>query len=125
MVKMILSVSITLLLLIGLGIFEHHYVEKQFDEFREAVEILQEKTKNKTASSVDGKTVQTLWDDKKEKLHIIIPHNNIANVDNWISETIGLIETEHYEFALSKIQVLIDICEQIPDTYGISLENLF
>lgn len=125
MVKTIWTITLTIALLVGLGIFEHFFVKQQFNELESALYTLQEKVQEKTALKTDGETVRVLWNKEKEKLHMIIPHNNIAHIDNWLSEAIGLIETEHYELALSKIEVLIDICVQIPDTYGVSFENIF
>lgn len=125
MVKTLWTFSVTLVLLIGLGIFEHFFVAKQFDELETALVILYDKVENNSAKRADGETVRALWNREKQNLHIIIPHNNIAHIDNWLSEAIGLIETEHYDLALAKVEVLIDICEQIPATYGISFENIF
>lgn len=125
MVKIIRTVAVTFILLLSLSIFEHFFVKNQFNEFQQSLVILYDKIENGNAQKTDGETVQALWLNKKEKLHVIIPHNNISHVDNWLSETIGLIETKNYDLALSKVNVLIDSCRQIPDTYSLSFENIF
>ncbi len=125
MVKTLWTISVTLVLLVGLGIFEHFFVEKQFDELKTALYVLYDKIEDETAQTTDAESVKTLWNKEKENLHIIVPHTNIANIDYWLSEAIGLIETKKFDLALSKVVVLIDMCEQIPDTYGVSFENIF
>lgn len=41
-----------------------------------------------------------------------------------MGEAVSYIETKNFDDALSKIEVLITICEQIPQTYSVSLENI-
>ena len=40
MVKTLWTISVTIVLLVGLGIFEHFFVEKQFDELKTALYVL-------------------------------------------------------------------------------------
>ena len=84
-----------------------------------------DKTENKTASREDGYAVRALWDDKKSKLQIFVPHNDISYVDYWLSETCGLIYTGKYELALGKLEVLKEIVKHLPAAYNVRLENLF
>ena len=125
MVKIIWTTMATVILLIGLCIFEHFLVKNEFNEFENSLVILYEKIEDKTAKKIDGENVQKIWYNKKEKLHSIIPHNNIAHIVNWLSEAVNLIETKNYDFALSKIEVLIENCKQIPATYTLNFENIF
>lgn len=125
MVKTIISIIITACLIIFAAIFENFFVSRSFSKIETAVLTLQEKTEEKTATRNDALIVKTLWDTEKKKLHIVVPHNDISYVDYWLGEAISLVETQNYDDALSRIEVLYTICKQIPQTYKISFENVF
>ena len=67
---------------------------------------LYDKIEDETAQTTDAESVKTLWNKEKENLHVIVPHTNIANIDYWLSEAIGLIETKKFDLALSKVCLL-------------------
>ena len=125
MVKSICYTLAALALCAGLFIFTEWYVNKQFEEFTVALETLYDKTEEKTANREDGFAVRTLWEDKKSKLQIFVPHNDISYVDYWLNETCGLIYNSEYELALGKIEVLIQIAKNLPGAYNVRLENIF
>ncbi len=125
---MVKSISYTLAaiaLCVGLFIFYEWYLNKQFTEFSDAVETLYEKTENRTANREDGYAVKTMWADKKAKLNVFIPHNDISYVDYWLSEACGHIYAGDYEGALPKVEVLREISVNLPHAYSIRLENVF
>jgi hypothetical protein len=68
--------------------------------------------------------VQKSWVQKKKYLHIFIPHNEIKELDLWLSETIILVRDEKWSDALSKVEVLGELTEQIPKTFLIKIENI-
>ena len=125
MVKTMLSILITLGLLIGAAFFEQYFVDRQFDKFETALHSLDEKVRDETAVRGDAESVRTLWESEKKVLHVVIPHTDISYVDYWLSEAVSLIETENYTDAQSKIEVLLVLCRQIPQTYRITFENVF
>lgn len=125
MVKSIIYTVAAITLCLGLFIFTEWYVKKQFNEFSMAVDTLYEKVENKTANREDGFAVRTLWNDRKSKLHIFLPHNDISYIDYWLTEACGLIYNENYELALGKLEVLKEIARSLPDSYSITLENVF
>ncbi len=125
MVKTLLSIFITLGILIAAAYFEQLFVDKQFDKFETALQTLDKKTRAENATRTDAENVRILWENEKKILHIVIPHNDISYVDYWLSEAVSLIETKSYVDALSKIEVLLTICRQIPQTYRITFENVF
>lgn len=125
MVKAICYTITAILLCIGLFIFAEWYLGKQFDEFSEALDSLYTKIENETATREDGFAVRTLWEDKKTKLQILVPHNDISYIDYWLSEACGLLYNEKYDLALGKIEVLKEIAKNLPDAYSIRLENIF
>ncbi|MCH5147801.1 MAG: DUF4363 family protein [Clostridiales bacterium] len=125
MVKAISYTLAAIALCIGLFIFSEIYIKTQFNEFESALDTLYSKIEDRTATREDGTAVRTLWNDKKSKLQVLLPHNDISYVDYWISEACGLLYNGEYELALGKIEVLKEITKNLPDAYGISLENIF
>ena len=124
MVKTLLSIFISLALLVGAAVFENFYVRSQFDKFGDALSFLEDKTREQVATRGDAEVVRELWEEEKKNLHSVIPHNDISYIDYWMGEAVSYIETKNYDDALSKLEVLISICEQIPQTYSVSLENI-
>ena len=125
MVKSIIYTLTALALCIGLFIGVEIYVNKQFDEFGAALETLYKKVEDETANREDGYAVRKMWNDKKSKLHVFLPHNDISYIDYWLNEACGLIYNGEYALALGNIEVLIEIAGQLPDAYSLKLENIF
>mgnify|MGYP005795092205 FL=1 len=125
MVKTLLSLLISTLLLFGAAIGESYFVNRQFGRLDTALAALEEKVREENATRTDAETVQTLWNEEKRKLHAVIPHNDISYIDYWLGGAVSYIETKNYDDALSKVEVLITVCKQIPKTYSISFENVF
>ncbi len=125
MVKTLLSILISAALLLSAAIFEHFFVSSQFEKFSSSIGALEDKVRERKATPADTDIVRTLWDSEKKLLHIVIPHGDIAYIDYWLGEAAGCIETGDFDDALSKIEVLVVICEQIPQQYSVSLENIF
>ena len=124
MVKTLLSIFISLALLVGAAVFETFYVGAQFDKFGDALEALEIKVRDESATRGDAEAVRELWETEKKNLHSVIPHNDISYIDYWMGEAVSYIEPKNVDDALSKIEVLITICEQIPQTYSVSFENI-
>lgn len=125
MVKSLSSIAVAILLLLGAALFEWFFVSDNFDEFGEELQTLYQKTENETANGEDAKAVQTSWEERKESLHIWIPHNDISRIDDYMSETVRLVAEKEYTLALAKLEILIHLCECLPDTYRPALENVF
>lgn len=125
MVKTVLSILISAALLAGAAVGESIFIQKQFNKFENALTALEQKIRDEDANRDDAVSVKTLWDSEKKKLHAVIPHSDISYIDYWLGEAVSYTETKNYDDALSKIEVLLTICEQIPKTYSISFENVF
>lgn len=125
MVKSIVYTLAALLLCAGLFTFTEIYLHRQFDEFHRAVDTLYDKVEDGTANREDAYAVRELWLDKKSRLHVFIPHNDISYIDYWLNETCGLIYTGNYDLALGKVEVLREIAHALPDAYTVRLENVF
>ena len=125
MVKTIISTIVVAILLAVGSLYEHNFITRQFDELSTNLEILYEKIEEEEAIEDDVYAVQTAWLDKKRFLHIFIPHNEIKEIDLWLAEAVKLVKTEKWEEALSKVEVLKELSEQIPKTFKVSIENIF
>lgn len=124
MVKALIYTITAIALCVGLFIFTEWYVDKQFDDFSEAVDTLYDKVEKETANREDGFAVRTLWNDRKKNLQMFLPHNDISYIDYWLSEACGLIYNEEYDLALGKLEVLKEIAKNLPDSYTLKLENI-
>ncbi|MGN0823444.1 MAG: DUF4363 family protein [Candidatus Coproplasma sp.] len=125
MVRSIIYTIVAALLCVGFFIWTDLYISTQFGQFNQALNTLYDKVEDKTANREDAYAVRDMWADKKEKLHVFIPHNDISYVDYWLSEACSLIYKSEYDLALGKIEVLLEITKNLPDAYIIKLENVF
>jgi len=124
MKKSIIVMSIVALVLIGGAIYETNFVQRQFQELHAVFSELYVKVDEETAVYDDVIAVQNNWLDKKKYLHAFIPHNEIKEIDLWLSESAILVRDEKWSDALSKIEVLKELAEQIPKTFAVTWENI-
>ncbi len=124
MVKTIISILVVSCLLIVGSIYEHNFVNKQFDDLNKVLTVLYQKIDDETATQDDVYAVQKNWLNKKKSLHVFIPHNDIKEIDLWLSESATLVRDKEWKDAISKIEVLIELTEQIPKTFTLSWENV-
>jgi hypothetical protein len=124
MVKSITYTLTALLLSIAFFVWVDWYLQKECDNFYEAVNTLYEKTEEHSASREDACAVRALWQSKKQHLHIFVPHNDLTQMDYRLNEVCGFLYTEHYDEALSSLEVLREMAKNLPDSYNIKLENI-
>ena len=124
MVKSVCSFFCVLAIIIAGAAYENNFIVRQFEEFHAVAEQLYDKTEDHTAVRDDALALQNNWIEKKKYLHNFIPHTEIKEMDLWISEAVSLIGDEQWEDALSKVEVIIELAEQIPKTFEISIENI-
>ena len=125
MVKSIITVLVSALIFIGGSICEQVYLNNSFLNFRQRLIVVYEKTEDETITAYDVKSVQDLWIKNKKTLHVFISHNDIKELDMWISESLNYVKQKNYGEALDKIEVAIELTEQIPKGYLIRFENVF
>ncbi|MBO5737368.1 MAG: DUF4363 family protein [Clostridia bacterium] len=125
MIRTIASAIITLLLILGISIYDIHYVQNSFDVFHDALRTLKQKTELGTATYDDGLAVRAYWDTKKRVMHIWVPHTPLAEIDYQLDEAIGCLYTKDYAGAMPNIEVLLGLSENIPDSYTLSWGNIF
>lgn len=124
MVKTIISIITLSCVLLAGSIYENYFVNTKFNDFHQVLTVLYQKIDEQTATQDDVYAVQKNWLDKKKSLHVFIPHNDIKEVDLWLSESATLVRDEKWEDAISKIEVLLELSEQIPKTFKLSFENI-
>ena len=124
MVKTILSILISILILILAGIGEQIYLRKTFDNLHEDFTLAYMKIKDEKATPDDANAIRTRWIAQKKKLHFFISHNDIKEMDLWLSETVAYLKLGDIEEAVSKLEVAIHLTEQIPINYFIRFENI-
>ena len=125
MVKTLVSMLCVVAILFFATMFETNFINRQFGEFSIVVEQLYEKVDTQTATEDDVYAVQDNWLNKKKYLHAFIPHNEIKEMDLWLSESATLVRDEKWEDALSKLEVLKELAEQIPQSFRLSFANIF
>lgn len=124
MVKSVLSMICVFFILLFFGIYENIFITKNFSELNDVFTALYEKTENESANKEDVLSTQKNWHNKKKYLHAFIPHTEIKEIDLWLSEAVTFVDEKDYKEALSKLEVLIELTEQIPKTFAISFENI-
>ncbi len=124
MVKSAISIIVVSLILIAGTIYETNFVSRQFREFDAMLATLYEKVDDHTAVEDDVLAVQKNWIDKKMHLHVFVSHNEIKEIELWIAEAVTLVRNEQWEDAISKIEVLRELSEQLPKSFSISIENI-
>ncbi len=124
MVKSLVSMILVSIVLFAGSILESSYVKNQFEDFHSVLEILYEKVDDNSATKDDVYAVQNHWLEKKRILHAFIPHNEIKEIDLWLAETVTLVRDKEWNDAISKVEVLKELTEQIPKTFVLSWENI-
>lgn len=124
MVKTIISIICVAVILFAGAMFEDYFVHKQFNDFSVALDCLYDKIETEQATERDVLAVQDNWLKKKKNLHAFIPHTEIKEVDLWLSETITLVRDKEWADAISKVEVLRELAEQIPKTFEVSFQNV-
>ena len=125
MVKCITYTLTAVALCAAFFIFTDIYVKAQFGYLGDAADALYEKVERGEATQGDAEAVRTLWEDKKGKLHIFIPHNDIAQIDYCLGEAAGHIRDGQNGLALAKLEVVRHLAATLPQAYSVSLENVF
>ena len=124
MVKTLVSLICAFVVVTAGAIFEDYFVHKQFEDFSAVLDVLYEKIEDETATENDVLAAQNNWLLKKKNLHAFIPHTEIKEIDLWLSETVTLVRDEMWTDAISKVEVLKELAEQIPKTFELRAQNI-
>lgn len=124
MFKTIASIIITLGILIGISCYESRHIQTTFQAFDQALAALYNKTEAGEVTYEDGTAVEEFWENKKNTMHIWLPHTALLEIDYQLYEAVGYLYVRDYKSALPKIEILRGMCKNIPQSYRFSLENI-
>lgn len=125
MIKTLASIFVTAALIFGIAYYENHRIQTTFSAFEQTLIALRDKTESGEVTYEDGTAVETFWENKKNTLHIWLPHTAILEIDYQLYEAVGYVYVHDYKSALPKIEILLGMCKNIPQSYRFSLENVF
>ncbi len=124
MIKIIAGMVISFCMLMGISVYESNRVQTTFSKFNDVLEVLYDKTESGDVTYEDGTAVEQFWENQKNTLHIWLPHTAIQEIDYQLYEAVGYLYVRDYQSAMPKIEILIGMCENIPQSYRFSLENI-
>ena len=124
MIKTIVSLLITIALIFGVSYYENVRVKNTFTNFNEVLETLYDKTESGKVTYEDGTAVEKFWENQKNTLHIWLPHTAIQEIDYQLYEAVGYLYVRDFESAIPKLEILMGMCENIPQSYRFSWENI-
>ncbi len=124
MYKTLASILVTLSLIFGVSIYENSRLKKTFSLFNDALTTLYDKTEKENVTYQDGVAIEEFWENQKNTLHIWLPHTAILEIDYQLYEAVGYIYVRDYKSALPKLEILLGMCENIPQSYRFSIENI-
>lgn len=125
MVKSIITTVCAILILACGAAYEQHYVFRAFDDLKEQAEIMIDKELSKTATYEDASFVRNRWMREKRKMCAFVSHNDIKELDMWLSEGVAFTKEKNFDEAATKYIVIANLCESIPRGYLIKFENIF
>lgn len=125
MVKSLISVIVASAIIAVGATLENLSLKNSFSQITECVDVLTQKLREDTCTTDDILSLQTLWIEKKQGLHVYIPHAEIKELDLWISECVAYVRFNKRDEAIAKLEVVKELCEQIPKTFSVRIENLF
>ena len=125
MAKSLISVIIVAALFTAGAIFEQVYLKRTFSDLKTHFTSIYEKLEDETATEEDAEKIQDYWISKKRTLHSFISHNDLKEFDLWIAEAVAYVKLNDYKEAKTKIEVAIELTEQIPMGDLPRFENIF
>ena len=125
MLKSVITTLLAIILFLMASFFEQRYLKKTFDEFYLIIEKTEIKLNGENPSNEDAESLKIFWLEKKRRLHAIIPHNDVKEIDLWVSECSAYTQKSMYDEALSKLEVLKTLAVQVPYALIFKFENIF
>ncbi len=125
MIRTIISIFISFAIIFGLSFYEIWYVQTTFKRFHEILNALYQKTESHTATYEDGTSVRYYWEEKKQALHVWLPHTMLQEVDYHLDEALGYLYNDDYSNALAQLEVAVELSLEIPHSYSLIPQNIF
>ena len=124
MVKSIVYILVTAAIILTFSFLEQTTLNRNFGELSKEISIIKEKADDESLSANDVTAFQNKWIKAKEVLHVYIPHNEIKELDLWISECLYYAKDKDFTEVKAKAEVIAELFEQIPKTFSVAIENL-
>ena len=115
---------LTLGFIFGVCFYENVKIKHTFSLFKESLLTLYDKAEAENVTYDDGTAIEKLWENQKKTLHIWLPHTAILEIDYQLYEAVGYLYVRDYKSAMPKIEILLAMCVNIPQSYRFSLENI-
>ena len=106
MLKSVITTLLATILFFCASFAEQKYIKKTFSELYQIIEKTEIKLSGEKASQEDAESLKIFWLEKKRTLHVIIPHNDVKEIDLWVNECSAYTQKSMYTEAISKLQVL-------------------
>ena len=123
--RTLISILVAIGIIAGLSTVEIYQVKTTFYTFRKALETLYEKAEKNVATHEDGKSVVQFWEKKKNSMYVWLPHTALQEMDYQLNEMLGFLYVEDCKSAIPKLEILIAMSINIPQSYSIGFENVF
>lgn len=125
MIRTIVGIILSLALLVGASVWEGAYIQTNFALIEETIQSLYEKTEEGTATHEDGEAVEIFWQSKKHKMHFLLPHTAVQQIDFELNEALGYLYQGNFQDALPKMEVLLQVTEVVRQNYTLLWGNIF
>lgn len=122
--KKYLIISISLAIVLTMGILEQGWISSTFTALENRTKVLIEKCDNETLKKEDVDEVCEWWQKKKETVHIYIRHDVIANFDYYLSAASANAEMGDFYLALPQLRMLLDAAISVPKSFKFAIENI-
>ena len=99
-------------------------IQGVFGEFSTILQTLYDKTESREVTYEDGTATEAFWENKKNTLHIWLPHAALLEIDYQLYEAVGCLYVRDYDSTLPKLEILLGMCKNIPQSYGFRWENI-
>ena len=125
MIRTAVSIALSFLLILGCSLYEIFYIRNTLTRIRDGAVALFQLTEENRATHEDGNAFRLLWEHEKSMLHIWLPHTAVDNFDYHLNEALGYLYQDNDEDALPKLEVIIDMTENIMRSTAVLPENIF
>ena len=125
MYKTIIAVIVLALIITG-GILDNANVNKVFDEFDARLNDLRTlvEEENKPESIKLLKETDEWWSVQKSKMEFYSYSQDLRLISSCLGETLGSLECDDFENALSKVESLLSISANTRNLLGVRIENI-
>ena len=125
MIRTIAGIFISLAILISASVWESKQVENDFQLLENTIQTLHQKTEDGTATHEDGEAIEVFWQKKKKKLHLLLPHSAVQQIDYELNEALGYLYQGNFQDALPKMEVLLQATEVVRQNFSLAWGNIF